>query len=157
MKKHILTVAATALLAIPTITFAADGDKPEGERPKRPEGAGGPGGRGGFSPEERMKRMTELLGLTEDQQAKIKAIMDKSAEANKALMAKGRENLTDEDKAALRESFGKQRDEINAVLTPEQQEKMKAAGQRRGGPGGPGGDRPRPGGDGEGRPDKKAE
>ena len=73
--KHItltLSIAATALLTLPTLSLAADEKKPEG---RRPGGAGGPGGR--FSPEDRLKRMTETLGLTQDQQDKIKAIFAK--------------------------------------------------------------------------------
>src|SRR5687767_15153624 len=103
MKKHILTVAAAALLSIPTFSLAEDkpagdkpaGDKPAGERPR--------GGRGG-SPEERLKMMTERLSLTQEQQDKIKEIYAKSAEENKALREKGRENLTDEDKKKMGES-----------------------------------------------------
>ncbi len=143
MKMHILTVAAAALLAIPSTTISADGDKPDGKRP----GPGGPGGRGGFSPEERLKRMTEFLGLTADQQAKIKTIFDAGADQMKALREKGRENLTDDDKAKMKEFFQRQKEEIDAVLTPEQKEKMKERVKERAKDGGP-----RPGG--EGRPNK---
>jgi periplasmic protein CpxP/Spy len=161
MKKHILTIAALALLSIPTYTIAQDkpagdkpaGDKPAGERPGR--GQGGPGGRGAFSPEERIKRMTEQLGLTQEQQDKLKAIYAKQAEGMKALQEKGRDNWTDEDRAKMREAFTKTQEEVNAILTPEQQEKAKALR----GPGGPGGRRPGgPGGDakpGEGKPEEK--
>ncbi len=157
MKSKFLTVAAAALLVIPTLR-AEDkppgdkppGDKPPGERPGR--GPGGPGGAGGrFSPEERLKRMTEELSLTPDQVTKIKAIFDKNAEAMKALRDKGRDNLTEEDKTKMRESFKAQQEEIANVLTPEQKKKQEETRQRGGGPGGrrgpggpggPGGDKP---------------
>jgi Spy/CpxP family protein refolding chaperone len=146
MKHFTLTlgIAATALLTLPTLSLAADEKKPEGRRP------GGPGGR--FSPEERIKHMTETLGLTEDQQTKVKAIFEKNAPAMKELMAKGRENLTDEDKTKMRELFRAQMEEISALLTPEQKEKQKAEFEKRGGPGGrrPGGDKP-----GEKKPEAK--
>ena len=149
MKSYILTVAATALLSIPTINFAEDklaagpvGDKPAGERPHRPGGPGGerphrPGGPGGErhsgSPEERLKMMTERLGLTQDQQDKIKAIYAKNADTMKAFREKGRENLTEDDKAKIRELMKAQFEEVSNVLTPEQKEKMKKAREEHGG------------------------
>ncbi len=135
-----LSVAAAALFTLPTTSFAAD-EKPEGKRP------GGPGG-GRFSPEERLKHMTETLGLSQEQQDKIKAIYEKNGPAMKELFAKGRENLTDDDKTKMRELMKSQMEEIGAVLTPEQKEKMKAEMEKRGGP--------RGGKPGEGRkPDNK--
>ncbi len=138
MKNYILTVAATALLSIPTFILAADAPaagpadgKPAGEH------KGGPGGQGhGGTPEERLKRMTEHLGLTQDQQDKIKAIFAKTADELKALREKGRDNLTDEDKAKFHEAMKAQMEEIGNVLTPEQKEKMKKAREEHGG--GPG-------------------
>ncbi len=164
MKKHILTVAAAALLSIPTFTLAEDkpaGDKPAGDKPapgagERPgRGPGGPGGRNAFSPEERIKRMTELLTLTQEQQDKIKAIYAKQAEAMKALQEKGRDKLTDEDRTKMRESFTETQKEVNAVLTDEQKKKWEESrpqrgqgggGRRGGGAGGGGGAVPPPGG-----------
>jgi Spy/CpxP family protein refolding chaperone len=148
-----LSVAAAALLTIPSLTLAED--KPAGERPKRPEGGGRPGGPGAFSPEERIKRMTEELGLTQDQQDKLKAIFAKGETQFKALREKGRENLTEEDRTKMRDFFKAQTEEIGAVLTPEQKTKWQEAMEKRRqgrGPGGPGGER-KPG---EGRrPDAK--
>lgn len=136
-----IAVAALALLSTTQLIKAQDEKKPEGGRP------GGPGARGNFTPEERLKRMTETLGLTQEQQDKIKAIYAKNADAMKALREKGRENLTDEDRKKMMETFKAQQDEINAVLTEEQKTKMKEQIGRRGGPGGPGGERRGPGGD----------
>ena len=146
--KHIaltLSIAATALLTLPTLSLAADEKKPER---KRPEGAGG----GRFSPEERLKHMTETLGLTQEQQDKVKAIQEKNAPAMKELFAKGRENLTEEDKTKMKEMMKTQMEEISTILTPEQKEKQKAEMEKRGSPGGrrPGGDKP-----GEKKPEAK--
>ena len=85
--------------------------------------------------------MTETLGLTQDQQDKIKAIYAKDADAMKALREKGRENLTEEERTKMRDAFKTQMEAVQAVLTEEQKTKMKDSFQRRGGPGGPGGDR----------------
>ncbi len=78
-----------------------------------------------MDPEARLKFMTEQLGLDADQQAKIKAIYEKNAAKIKELMAKGFENLTDADKTAMRDYFTSQLEEISAILTPEQQQKLK--------------------------------
>ena len=133
-----LSVAAAALFTLPTTSFGADEKKPER---KRPEGAGAPGAR--FSPEERIKRMTETLGLSAEQQEKVKAVFAKGADQMKALREKGRDNLTEEDKTKMKELFKSQMEEISAILTPEQKEKQKAEMEKRRGPGDPrGGDKP---------------
>jgi len=113
-----LSLAVAALFAVPSTTFAQD--KPAGDPPKRPEGARR------MDPEARLKFMTEKLELNADQQAKIKAIYEKNGPKFKELTAKGWGNLTDADKTAMRELMKSQTEEINAVLTPAQQEKMKA-------------------------------
>ena len=137
-----LSIAATALLTLPTLSLAADEKKPEGKRP------GGAGGR--MNPEERLKKMTESLGLSQEQQDKVKAIQEKNAPAMKELMAKGRENLTEEDKTKMKELMKTQTEEISAILTPEQKEKFKADMEKRRGEGG------RPGGKpGEKKPESK--
>jgi Spy/CpxP family protein refolding chaperone len=99
------------------------GDKPAGDRPAGERG-GRPGGRFG-NPEERIKWMTEKLSLTPEQQEKIKAIYAKNEEKNKALREKGFQNLTEDEKKAAMEARRAQMEEVNAVLTPEQQAKMK--------------------------------
>jgi len=78
-----------------------------------------------MDPEARLKIMAEKLGLDADQQAKIKAIYEKSAPKMKEIMAKGFANLTDADKTAMRDLVKAQMDEVAAVLTPEQQAKLK--------------------------------
>lgn len=138
-----IAMAATALLFTTQITSAQDkpadkpGDKPEGRR------------RGFGSPEDRLKAMTERLGLSQEQQDKIKAIYAKDADTMKALREKGRENLTDDDRKKMGDLFKAQMESIQAVLTDEQKAKMKEGfGGRR--PGGPDGDK-KP--EGEKKPD----
>ena len=122
-----LSLVALALFAVPTTTFAQD--KPAGDHPQRTAGARH------MDPEARLKSMTEKLGLSADQQAKIKAIFEKNAPKFKELMDKGRANLTDADKKAMGDLRKAQTEEIKAVLTPEQQAKMKES--RPAGRGGP--------------------
>ena len=130
-------MAATALLFTTQITSAQDkpGDKPADKPGDKPEGRR----RGGGSPEERLKMMTERLGLSQEQQDKIKAIYAKDADAMKALREKGRENLTDEDKKKMGDLFKAQMEAVQSVLTDEQKAKMKEGFGRR--PGGPDGEK----------------
>lgn len=142
MKKQlaILSLVVAGLVAAPSLLRAEDTvpPKPPGGD-KAPADAGKPAGEAGarkgggarFSPEERLKRLTEELNLTQDQQDKIKAIMAKGADQMKDIMAKGRENLTDEDKTKVREFLKSQSEEIAAVLTPEQKDKYKEALEKR--------------------------
>jgi Spy/CpxP family protein refolding chaperone len=140
MKKQLtlLSLAVAGLCLVPSSMRALDavpptppggttappapGDKPGAERR-------GPGGR--MDPGERLKKMTEELGLTQEQQDKIKAIFEKDAPQFKELMSKGRENLTDADKEKFKDLVKTQMEEIAAVLTPEQKEKFKAAMEKR--------------------------
>ncbi len=135
-----IAVAVLALLSTTQLSKAEDQKKPEGRRP------GGPGGPGGFGPEERLKMMTEKLGLTQEQQDKIKAIYAKNADAMKAFREKGRENLTEEDREKIKAAMKAQLEEVQAVLTDEQKAKMKESFQKRGEGRGPDGDK-KPGGD----------
>ena len=137
MKQFTLTlgIAAAALFSIQPNILAED--KPAGEKPKRPEGGrpGAPGGR--FSPEARLKHMTETLGLTQEQQDKIKAIFEGGREE----MAKLRELPEGERREKFGEFMKAQNEKVLAVLTPEQKEKQKAEFEKRRGEGRPGGER----------------
>ncbi|KAB2637741.1 MAG: hypothetical protein DVB26_09300 [Verrucomicrobia bacterium] len=139
MNKHTLSlcVAAAALFTIPSTSFAQDpapGATP-GATPVRPQG---PGRSARFGPEERLKYMTQTLGLTQEQQDKIKAIMEKNAPAIKELRDKGYQNLTEEDKTKMRDLMKQQNEEIDALITPEQKAKQKAEMQKRRAQGRPG-------------------
>ena len=79
---------------------------------------------GPMTPENRLKMLTEKLNLTEDQQAKLKPILEDQSTQMKTLHDDT--SLAPEDKRAkmkeLHESFT---EKINAVLTPDQQSKWK--------------------------------
>ena len=124
MKKFILivSVASAALFTTPTLTFAED--NPGGGPPPHRGGPGGPGGGPPMDPAARLKMMTEKLGLTQDQQDKIKAIF-----ANYGPQIKDLETKLHDLKQA-------EHGEVDAVLTADQKAKMKAMH-----PGGPGGHR----------------
>ena len=93
MKKHlaILSLAVAGLCILPLRVSAEDAAPP-----KPPGGADAPaagGGAGRMDPAERLKKMTEELSLTQDQQDKIKAIFEKYSPQFKELMSKGREKV----------------------------------------------------------------
>jgi Spy/CpxP family protein refolding chaperone len=160
MKKQFLALSLTvaALGAVPFSLLADDAvpPKPPGgsNAPAAPSSAtpapGNPGGGGPgrFSPEERLKRMTEALNLTQEQQDKIKAIMEKTGPQLRELISKGRDNLTEDDKTKIRELLKSQTEDIAAVLTQEQKDKFKELMERRRNGGGAGG------GNGAGTPAK---
>ena len=107
-----IPVALAAILATSASVLAED------EKPKAPDR---PAAR---APGERLKVLTEKLGLTEEQQGKIKEIFEKNVPKAKALREDAA--LSQEDKRAKMMELRKaEAEEIRAVLTPEQQEKMK--------------------------------
>ncbi len=77
-----------------------------------------PGGRG--NP---MEVMTRELDLTGEQQEKIRAIMEKRREAGQEMRDATKEQMMEHRAATQRE--------IDAVLTPEQQERMKELREER--------------------------
>lgn len=109
-----LLVLAAAVMAL--IISIAQAEPPQGAQ--------------GRHPGEMMQRMTRELGLTDQQKASIKAIMDEHRTKLDALMAS---NLPQDQKQAQRLELRKQmRAGILAVLTPEQRvkaEKMWEAGK----------------------------
>jgi Spy/CpxP family protein refolding chaperone len=114
MKKLILSVATAACTAL-TVQAQDATPKPEGKVLHNP-------GEGAFAPEVRLKRLTDSLNLTQDQQDKIKKILED-----------GRADFTalkDVPQDQRREKFlglmKAQHEKIMAVLTPEQVEKFKA-------------------------------
>jgi Spy/CpxP family protein refolding chaperone len=119
MKHHLLTIAIVGAtwLSAANLTLAQDA-KPDA-------GQAGRGGR--MTPEARLKSMTESLALTQEQQTKIKAIL----EANQAKFTALRDLPQDERRTKMRDLTQAQNDEIDKVLTAEQKEKAKAERAKR--------------------------
>lgn len=131
-----LALAGGLLAALP----AQAQEQGHGEKPRQERRGGG-----GMN----IEAMKERLGLTEEQVAKLKPIL---AAQREEIAAKRKELGEDADRQAVMEAMKpireKYKTQIEAVLTPEQKEKLAAVRER--GPGGPGG----PGGQGEGRKPK---
>ena len=79
---------------------------------------------GATTPEGRLKMLTEKLDLTEDQQAKLKPILEDQAKQMKALHDDT--SLAPADKhAKMKELHDSSVEKLNAILTPDQQAKWK--------------------------------
>lgn len=130
MRTHhnFLTLSAAALLATPVV-LSAEEKKPSGERSARQAGAAN---RARLNPEARLKELTEKLSLTPEQQDKVKAVYAKNVETLKTMRED--KSLSEE---AKRQKFTEMRrtevQEINGILTAEQQEKMKTLFRERAG------------------------
>jgi Spy/CpxP family protein refolding chaperone len=136
--KILFSILAVGLMSAP-IARAQDDKAPPAEG--RKGGKGGGGRAAMFSPEERIAQIEKAVGtLTDDQKAKIKDIMAKQREEMQSMRGKGGGGGDREAaRAKMQEMQKANRDQIRAVLTPEQQKKfdeMPADGGRRGGKGG---------------------
>ena len=131
-----LALVAQSALAQPGGRGSREGRGPGGTTGSR---GGGMMGRGGGMMGRGGGGMFGDLDLTEEQQAKIDKLMEEARNADSP--------------EARRELYGQMREKMQAILTPEQREKMaqRFSGGRGGAGGGRGGAGGRPGGEG-GRP-----
>jgi periplasmic protein CpxP/Spy len=90
------------------------------------QGHGAMGGSmmGPMTPEDRLKMLTEKLNLTEDQQAKLKPIIEDQSKQMKAIHDDT--SLAPADRQAkMKEIHESSVEKMNAILTPDQQAKWK--------------------------------
>jgi hypothetical protein len=114
MKKNFLYVAAMACLLFGSIAVF-------GQEPPPPQQGGGQWGHGQMpTAEQRLQRMTQALNLTEDQQQKIKPILENETTQMQTLRSDS--SLSQDDRMAkmkqIRETTASQ---INPILTADQQ------------------------------------
>jgi Spy/CpxP family protein refolding chaperone len=135
MNLKVITTAALLVLGSASTAanlFAADGATPPPPPPppahgqgQGPGGPGGPGGGRGMNLEGRIKMMTETLGITEAQKAKLSPII--AAEIKEMQDLRQDESLDRKAKGekmkAIREAY---KPKIRAELTPEQVAKLEA-------------------------------
>ena len=112
---------AAALVVVGQLSLAQQTPPPPAH------GQGGMGGgsmMGPMTPENRLKMLTEKLNLTDDQQTKIKPLLEDESSQMKAIHSDT--SLTPQDQRAKMKSVHESTTEkINGVLTPEQQTKWK--------------------------------
>lgn len=124
MKKVLLIV----VLFLGVFSFA-QAQRGTGQRPSQTAGA-----RAQMSPAERIenqvKQMKERLVLTDDQTVKVKDILTKYSENQRAAFKKAKESGQEVDREKMREemkaTMEKQNGEIKALLTAEQKAKYEA-------------------------------
>jgi Spy/CpxP family protein refolding chaperone len=87
-------------------------------------GAMGGSPMGPMTPADRLKMLTEKLNLTEDQQTKLKPVLEDQAKQMKAIHEDT--SLAPADKQAkMKELHESSIEKMNAILTPDQQTKWK--------------------------------
>ena len=125
MNKAFLRAAAMACLLLGAMAvFAQDAPAP-------PQGGGG--WQRGQMPtaEQRLQRMTQALNLTEDQQAKIKPILENESTQMQSLRSDT--SLSQDDRMAkMRQIRENTTSQINPILTPDQQKQYAEMTSRMG-------------------------
>lgn len=121
--RYLLAVAALALGFAAPVVHAADDATP----PAKKEGA------------RKAPDLKEALGLTAEQETKVKAIQADAAEKVKALKDKEPKEKRAESMKIREEANAK----IEAILTPEQKAKFAELKAKRGGPKGDKGEKPK--------------
>ncbi|SRR5260221_11861174 len=127
MKRTHFLAALLAILLAPLAVRSADSSA------STSPAAGAGAHRRHFDPGERLQKMKETLGLTDEQTAKIKAIMEK----NRGKLAGIKDLKPEERRAKAREAIKSEMEEIAPILTAEQkatwkEEMQKRRGQRSG-------------------------
>ena len=108
----------TVLIVLATGLFLA------GQTNAAPQTSQGHEAMGASSAEAHLQMLSEKLNLSEDQKAKLKPIFENQGQQLKTVQDDA--SLTPDQKAAKKKAIHeKMHDQINTVLTPEQQEKLK--------------------------------
>ena len=120
----LLLVFAAGLMIVGQTSHALQAAPAQAAPAAQEHGAMGGPAMGAMTPESRLKMLTEKLNLTEDQQAKVKPILEDESTKMKALHDDT--SLAPADKQAkMKELHMSSTEKINAILTPDQQAKWK--------------------------------
>jgi len=136
-------IRSMAMLAALALLCTLPAMAQEGGQSK-PEGGNQAGGqrRMMMTPEERLKRMTDQLTLTQEQQDKIKPILEDNQKQMQALRDNGAS--MEDNREKMMKVRNESNEKIKAVLNDDQKKKFEEMNQR--GPGGgarQGGDKPK--------------
>jgi periplasmic protein CpxP/Spy len=120
MSKSRWSILTILVLSVAGLTFAQTSQEPQASTADKHAGTH----QKGESAEQHLQMLSEKLNLTDDQKAKLKPILQDQMQQMKAVREDS--SLSQDQKQAkiksIHESF---HDQINAVLTPEQQAKFK--------------------------------
>jgi len=128
-KMKLLIVAAAVLIASAGLVQLVPAEETQMTGPDRGKMAYGCAGGKQMDADSHLNKMAACLGLSEDQKAKIKPLLEENLKAKQAVLAD--QNLTREQRQAkMLELRGQMHDKIKPILTPEQNSKfadMRAA------------------------------
>ena len=120
MSKSRWSILTVLLLSSAGVTFAQTSQQSQASTPGKHAGMH----QKGESAEQHLQMLSEKLNLTDDQKAKLKPILQDEMQQMKAVREDS--SLSEDQKRAKMKSIHESlHDQINAVLTPEQQAKFK--------------------------------
>ncbi len=123
MKKTIFLLVAIALLACGTALYAQD------SMSQAPAAAAPQDHHPMMSPDQRLQHMTRQYNLTEDQQQKIKPLLEQEQQQMQTMRQDT--SMSQQDRMAkMRELRQSTNEQIKGVLTPDQQKKWDAMQSR---------------------------
>jgi periplasmic protein CpxP/Spy len=122
--KEIYRMKKSLLCALLALTVGCGGTAlyAQQDNMSQPEAAKGPGMK--MSPEQRLQHMTKALNLTDDQQQKIKRILESQSQQMQTLRQDT--TMSQQDKwTKMREIHQATNDQIKPILTTDQQQKWE--------------------------------
>ena len=120
MSKSRWSILTILVLSVAGLTFAQTSQPSQAPTPDKHAGMH----QNGESADQHLQMLSEKLNLTDDQKAKVKPILQDQMQQMKAVREDS--SLSEEQKRAKMKSIHESlHNQINAVLTPEQQAKFK--------------------------------
>jgi len=136
LSRILMFAAGIAVAALPAARAADDNPPAPGPAPTpapaapaNDQPAGRPERRGRMDPGQMLEHLKTALNLTDDQVAKVKAIVQAQGDKRRAIMED--DSLSREDRwAKVMDLMKSTHDQIRALLTPDQQQKFDAMPRR---------------------------
>ena len=124
MAKYRWSILSILAVTVTGLAFAQTSPPPQQSQSSSPQSQGTMAHEKVMTPEQHLQMLSEKLNLTDDQKAKIKPILEGQAQQMKAIHEDT--SLSEDQKKAKKKALHDSlREQINAVLTPEQQAKFK--------------------------------
>ena len=130
ISKEFHTMKRSLVGALLALTMACGGTAVFAQQDNMSQGAqSAPPAHHMMSPDQRLQHMTQMLNLTSDQQQKIKPILENEQTQMQALHQDS--SMSQQDRRAkMQQMHESTREQINAILTSEQQQKWQSMQNR---------------------------
>ena len=115
-----MTRMLIAVLALCLVPFAFAQDQPEGKR----HGGGGHGGRMGGDPEQHLQMLTKQLNLSQEQQDKIRPILQEQHTKMQQAMQSNQNASQDERRSQMQQLHNDTVSRVREVLNDDQKKKF---------------------------------